>query len=280
MTQEEKARAYDEALKKAKQFHDKDLFAECNGNLVEYIFPELAESEDEKVRKALIRFHKSTIDIDGIKGDDILAWLEKQGEQKVTNKVESRFKVGDWIVQENIGVYKIIEICESWYEVIDVEDNHYSIAFDKEYMCHLWSIKDAKDGDVLVASDGSIFLFAGVVDLGCQYYIALELEDETIQVNDNFEHCWESVNGVTPATKEQRNLLFQKMKQAGYMWDDEKKELRKIERKSTWSAEDERNLEGIIDEIEANKNDTPDYDLATYDRFLSWLKSIKKRIGE
>ena len=46
------------------------------------IFPELKESKDEKIRKALIRFHKSTIDIDGIKGDDILTWLEKQGEQK------------------------------------------------------------------------------------------------------------------------------------------------------------------------------------------------------
>ena len=43
------------------------------------IFPELRGDEDEKIRKALVRFHKSTIDIDGIKGADILAWLEKQG---------------------------------------------------------------------------------------------------------------------------------------------------------------------------------------------------------
>ena len=50
--------------------------------VLESLFPELAESEDEKIRKALIRFHKSTIDVDGIKGEDIIAWLEKQGEQK------------------------------------------------------------------------------------------------------------------------------------------------------------------------------------------------------
>ena len=49
---------------------------------LENTFPELKESEDEKIRKALIRFHKSTIDVDGIKGEDIIAWLEKQGEQK------------------------------------------------------------------------------------------------------------------------------------------------------------------------------------------------------
>ena len=45
--------------------------------------------------------------------------------------------------------------------------------------------------------------------------------------------------------------------------------------KQEWSEEDERNLQGIIDEIEANKNQAPDYDLATYDRFLSWLKSLR-----
>ena len=32
-----------------------------------------------------------------------------------------------------------------------------------------------------------------------------------------------------PATKEQRDLLFKKMKEAGYQWDAEKKELRKIQ---------------------------------------------------
>lgn len=49
------------------------------------------------------------------------------------------------------------------------------------------------------------------------------------------------------------------------------------EQKPAWSEEDERNLQGIIDEIEANKNHAPDYDVATYNRFLSWLKSLKER---
>ena len=31
-----------------------------------------------------------------------------------------------------------------------------------------------------------------------------------------------------PATKEQCDILFQKMKESGYMWDSEKKELIKI----------------------------------------------------
>lgn len=48
--------------------------------VLESLFPELAESE--KIRKALIRFHKSTINIDGVSGEKIVAWLEKQVEQE------------------------------------------------------------------------------------------------------------------------------------------------------------------------------------------------------
>lgn len=69
---------------------------------------------------------------------------EKQGNQKHVNDtdeniveaakrtsildlVEPKFHEGNWVVQKNSGVYKVIEICKSWYEVIDFEDNHYSI---------------------------------------------------------------------------------------------------------------------------------------------------------
>ena len=38
------------------------------------------------------------------------------------------------------------------------------------------------------------------------------------------------INGnIHPATKEQRDLLFAKMQEAGYEWDDGKKELKKIQ---------------------------------------------------
>lgn len=37
---------------------------------------------------------------------------------------------------------------------------------------------------------------------------------------------------ILPATKEQRDLLFQKMKEAGYMWDTEKKKLKKIDKEN------------------------------------------------
>jgi hypothetical protein len=85
MTQEEKAKAYDEVLKKARMFYkDEHVDKEAN-SLLEVLFPELKESEDEKIRKEIVsainiycsEYHRGTK-----VRNDMLAWLEKQGEQK------------------------------------------------------------------------------------------------------------------------------------------------------------------------------------------------------
>lgn len=89
MTQEEKAKAYDEALEKARIFRDhlseidyKDFASE-----IEYIFPVLKESEDEKIRKEIISLVLKALgrekdNLNDENYDKMLAWLEKQGEQK------------------------------------------------------------------------------------------------------------------------------------------------------------------------------------------------------
>ena len=71
----------------------------------EQVFPELRESEDERVRKTLIHIVKGACDKYGIKykGDDIteeklLSYLEKQKEQKPETKyVYPKFRKGDVI---------------------------------------------------------------------------------------------------------------------------------------------------------------------------------------
>lgn len=167
-------------------------------------------------------------------------WNKKQNEQKT--KTEPKFKVGDWIVQDNAGIYKVTEICDSWYEVIDSYELHYSIDFDQESMCHLWTIQDAKPGDVLHAvglHNDCIFIFNGldndvsgrdrVFATGyCCLDITADKMEFCVQGPDNIEVSDVNVN-VKPATKIQRDLLFQKMKEAGYEWNSDKKELHKIE---------------------------------------------------
>ena len=119
MTIEEKAKAYDEALELARDYYKANLkLNNADENLLlEDIFPELKESVDEMIKKALVRFHKSTIDIDGIKGADILAWLEKQGEQNFTDNKEKldllnfiRKETGCGLAEANNALLKLIKV--------------------------------------------------------------------------------------------------------------------------------------------------------------------------
>ena len=66
-----------------------DCFSEAQ-KAAEFIFPELAESEDEKIRKSLISFLKSPFVNENIadeKVDPWIAWLEKQGKRLDADKV-------------------------------------------------------------------------------------------------------------------------------------------------------------------------------------------------
>ena len=86
MTTEEKAKAYDEALERARKLYEQGTITESLG----YVFPELKESEDERIRKAIISGMKSLqekgkyTEFAHIPMNDVFAWLEKQGEQKPT----------------------------------------------------------------------------------------------------------------------------------------------------------------------------------------------------
>ena len=65
----------------------------------EGVFPELAESEDERIRKELIKETKGSEMrlFETVSNDEFVAWLEKLSEQKLTDNVEPKFKVGDWL---------------------------------------------------------------------------------------------------------------------------------------------------------------------------------------
>ena len=143
------------------------------------------------------------------------------------DKVKPEFKVDDWVVikangNEHVKQIVRIEYFANGHPQYICSDG---LWFGNGTEARLWTIQDAKPGDVLVASDGSIFLFGGVDDSACKYYAALTAGNY-IKINKEAKGgYWETSRAVYPATKEQRDLLFQKMEEAGYMWDDEKKEL-------------------------------------------------------
>ena len=71
----EKAKRYEEAIERAKAY--KGLRSE-----MEIIFPELKESDDEKIRKRLIERLKCMEVGSPTEIGEEVAWLEKQGKQK------------------------------------------------------------------------------------------------------------------------------------------------------------------------------------------------------
>lgn len=152
---------------------------------------------------------------------------------KPADKVEPKFKVGDWIINRTDATIMQIVNNEDFYESVEIGGQRRTDTYNYvEWDFRLWTIQDAKDGDILT-NGNSIVIFrkignkewTDVID----YYIGWFIGSKIII--QKFLSHWGRVDEVKlePATKEQCDLLFQKMKEAGYEWDAEKKELKKIE---------------------------------------------------
>ena len=123
MTQEEKAKAYDKALEKARQLCAYPTTKPFINDLQD-LFPELAESEDEKTRKriiALVNAHGQ-----GMYKDEMLAWLEKQGEQKTDKGMIEALRT-----EYEKGRHDVIEKTLKWlwdlnqeHEIMSYTDSH------------------------------------------------------------------------------------------------------------------------------------------------------------
>lgn len=120
MTTEEKAKAYDEALERAKAYHRNELSG-SRKEITEYIFPELRESEDERIRKEMIKYFteiKSTVPIGSPNHfDSYLAYLERQKEQKhAPDDLQKSFEAGQMSIVDNPEQYGLCKKTE-WSEV-------------------------------------------------------------------------------------------------------------------------------------------------------------------
>lgn len=309
---EQKDKRYDEALKRAKAMIKVAANQDEAIGFTNTIFPELKESEDEKTKRILhsisskMSFHlRDIFTEEEFQCFDAWsnAWLEKQEqksqgksaleaaqEEKVDNQncvkpaeAEPKFKVGD-IVKDPYGdVYHIVEISNDSYKT----DDGRFILFENEDAYSLWTIKDAKDGDILVCkSDKQPFIFKGFdrFHLGCPVAYCGICGDGIFQAckGDGWRTDWWTDEEVFPATKEQRDLLFQKMKEAAYGWDAEKLELRKIAQKPAWSEEDEYQINTILHGLdlkrELYKKEGNKIEEDRYNTQYNWLKSLKNRV--
>ena len=233
MTEKEKAKAYDEAIERAKKLY--------NNGIAEEIFPELKESKDKKIREAILNGLIDCRDapdlgwsnFGGIHIDDCIAWLENQG-KKYTDKNEPRFNVGDWIIFiTSKNVYQVEKKENYEYTLRHIFGGSFCLSFSCEKLIRKWTIQDAKDGDVICYRD-EISLYKHDIKNytkqettfgGFVYYCCY---DGKRFITDSFYTLTKQDEmDIHPATKEQREALMKVMNNAGYEWDIKKKELKK-----------------------------------------------------
>ena len=270
---EDYKKKYEDALERCKKEFNFSNLAYSHEEIkqrLEHVFPELKESEDERIRKEIIKVFtgetgfttkeeakkyvawlekqsEKTNPYSGISfeynghiwgmcardnGVDILLdkqlfkHLEEQGEMKTADNNESKFKINDWITKDGV-TWQVSGIINNNYILLGQDDTTIKekvSIIDSEF--HRWTIGDAVSGDVLV-SDETTVIFKSIdipnTRCFCTWF--------RVNQNDLLLSTLQNSAAYNPATQEQRDLLFKKMKEAGYEWDAEKKELKKIEQK-------------------------------------------------
>ena len=190
----------------------------------------MSNKDDERLRKTAIAFLKDFAEQGYENAVECIDWLEKQGEQE-----EPKFKVGDWLCANELNNYanliKIVKIVDVFgkkrYKISRDYDSDLDLTefdfIEKHY--HLWTIQDAKDGDVLADEDNNIGIFQECEGMYWYSYTYLGCDGQLRGFSMGGSH---EQTDTHPATKEQRDLLFQKIKEAGYKWNYETKTLEKL----------------------------------------------------
>ena len=145
------------------------------------------------------------------------------------NKIKPIFNVGDWVANELGDAWHIDSFDAKNYQVSNGKGNYNYFPISKQDEMHLWTIKDAKDGDILSVEPvgGYQFPFVAIYkNRGLDFFSSYCF----IGLNGKFYEgeTGHALDEIHPATKGQREILYSKMKEACYVWDGEKKELKKI----------------------------------------------------
>lgn len=154
--------------------------------------------------------------------------LEAINEKPVdnANKVERKFNEGDWIVENDTN--KIVQIVRyeersdgtlAWFN----NGTGTYVEFLRHY--HLWTIEDAKDGDVLTSHECYV-IFKEIDGLNIKCYCTFHLNVGFIPTF--YVNTLQNKTAFSPVTKEEREIFLKKVNEFGYGWDCENKKLFKI----------------------------------------------------
>ena len=307
---EQKAKAYDEAIERAKSKikNDKDHVL-YEDDIIE-LFPALKESEDERIRKSLAAYFskikQSDMWDDEFSFGDILAWfekqgkkdeeililkdqieslhaaikaikethrieLEKQGEQKPTDKIGPKFKVGNKIKLARDPKYparKIIAIQNDAYYFDEVV----YLPFNRQ---DEWELVEQKPVFEMKTQEESLGVdsdtYSKIVD-ECVYGEQKPADKKGMNlVEEEMTPFQKKVFCIIDTTIEEEQGLKQVCDELLRLAHDE------IIQNTAWSEEDRRMLIGLIDELDAIMNKATPNEISVYSKYINWLKSIRPK---
>lgn len=286
---EDYEKKYKDALAKAREIHRNEVEKRFD---MEWLFPELKESENEKIRKALIRFHKSTIDVDGIKGDDIIAWLEKQGQTFTKKDVDDAYLKGISDAKHELGKQgeqkSVLDFKASNWYVSKVDGKIHDMTYNPADKVEPFDKYEGLTDFERTLADICI----GWIDkeLGWKQYIKdnadVLLKIAIKKFNSIQDAPFEQKPADKNATTKQDGWLEipfgakdSELQESTYYIpdgfhaeiDDDKVIIKKGEKSAAWSEEDENYLQSAENACE--------YQYGKNTSTILWLKSLKDRIG-
>ena len=284
---EEKAKAYDEALKQIKECTPDE-----NGFITIYpneIFPELKENEDEKIinllKRVVEKWHNvgySDYVMDTPKSD-IIAWLEKQGEHA---KFCDSIQVGDKVTRNQDGM--LINLSQLKRVAKPAEKYNITGIGSKNAQGKLGEmIKNLKSADKV---EPKFKVGDTVKDPYGDLYHITEIIDDSYKTDEGRFILFENqevytLSNFTAWSEEDRTNLFECIKaiKGNYstVYGQEltnwlkSLENRVLLQTSEWSEEDEKILKAIHSSVDVKCLSKNELD---YVVVVNWLKSLKNRV--
>lgn len=280
-----------EAMKILKDFHDKSALFSVRTAL-DTLFPELKESEDERIRKELLEHCINRIDgkqvcVDASDYRRWADWLSRQtvenipnvkSDKEISNEIIKFLElphpqfVGkrnqeDWIawLEKQGEQPKKVSIWKHWKDGIAgnvdgtpvylIKDGHtYSINSCLCFECDYIELSELDN--LMLEKQGEKTIPEDINEAALQYVDTCAVDGEI--THDNVTEPYWNHHSMTNAYK------------AG--WFE-----KQGEQKPTWNEEDEDILNNIVVELEAVRDDLDKISYPTYNRLINWLKSLKDR---
>lgn len=323
----EKAKRYDEALEIAKKNYitaqdlceGSKIGVECFKNTLENIFPELKESEDERILELIKKYvHYNISDMalnaDHITREQLEDWLEKQSKKeyalksfkdedvrKFMQRIEKEAKAYDFnLPNRSYDIYAFAKDLLSWLEKQgkQFDDNIINSSDERIRKAILEGLIDCRDAPDLGWSN-----FGGIEIDDCIAWLEKQCEDKEINNFDVLPGLYKCVHRMFDGTPDSK-LLFEvgniykclskhdiaefevSYGHSVYLEDPVVCKhfipfKNQSEQKPTdWSEEDKEHIDSLLKRLEGLCRNKFERTRFAISEDENWLKSLKERIKE